>query len=110
MSQRKKVRPPALRFAPHEEVNLLLRMEGHSQFATFASRRGSETTFVHGRVKTPNASPEAIELNPRCSGQAQSKGPRTGFGNENMEYGGAFEILCALSIIRPLSYADAQFR
>ena len=35
--------------------------------ATLAIRRGSETPFVHGRVKTPNASLQAIELNPRCS-------------------------------------------
>ena len=53
--------------------------------ATLAIRRGSETPFVHGRVNTPNASLQAIELNLRCSGQAHSKGPRTGPGNENME-------------------------
>ena len=47
-------------------------------------RRGSETPFVHGRVETPNASPQAIKLNSRCSGQAHHKGPRTGPGNENM--------------------------
>ena len=75
--------------------------------ATLAIRRGSETPFLHGRVKTANASPQAIELNPRCSGQAHSKGPGTGPGNKNMEYGCAFEILCTPSIIRPLSRADA---
>ena len=78
--------------------------------ATLAIRRGSETPFVHGRVKMPNASPQAIELNPKCSGQAHSKGPRTGPGNENREYGCAFRMLCSPFIIRPLSRADAQFR
>ena len=75
--------------------------------ATLAIWRGSETPFVHERVKTPNASSQAIEFNPKCSGQAHSKAPRTGPGNENMEYGCAFKILCAPSIFRPLSSADA---
>ena len=73
---------------------------------TLAIQRGSETLFVCGRVKTPNASPQAIELNPRCSGQTHSKGSGNGPGNENMEYGCAFAILCAPSIIRPLSRAN----
>ena len=55
--------------------------------ATLAIRRGSETPFVHGRMKTPNSSLQAIERSPRCSGQAHSKEPRTGPRNENMEYG-----------------------
>ena len=62
---------------------------------------------MHGEVETPNASPQPIELNPKCSGQAHSKGPRTGPGNENMDYGCSFGILCAPSIIRQLSRADA---
>ena len=33
--------------------------------AALAIRRGSETPFVHGRVKSPNASPQAIGLNLR---------------------------------------------
>ena len=74
---------------------------------TLATRRGSETPFVHGPIETPNTSPQAIELKPRCSEQAYSKGPRSDPGNENMEYGCAFEILCAPSIIRPLSRTDA---
>ena len=39
--------------------------------ATLAIRQGRETPFVHGRAEAPNASSQAIELNPRCSGQAQ---------------------------------------
>ena len=74
---------------------------------TLAIRRGSENPYVHERVETPNDSLQAIELNPRCSGQAHPKGPRTGPGNENMMYGCAFGILCAPSIIRPLSRAGA---
>ena len=75
--------------------------------ATLAIRRGSETPFVHGLEETPNASLQAIELNPRCFGQAHSKGPRTGPGNENMEYGCAFRILCTPFVTRSLSRADA---
>ena len=48
--------------------------------ATLAIRRGSETSFVHGRVKAPNASPQAIELIPRCSGQAHSWGLELALG------------------------------
>ena len=77
---------------------------------TLAIYRGSDTPFVYGGVKMLNASPQAIELNPRCSGQAHFKGPRTAPWNESMEYGCAFGILCSLSIIRPLNRADAQFR
>ena len=77
---------------------------------TLAIWRGSKAPFVHGRVKTSNASLQAIELNPRCSRQAHSEGPETGPGNKNMEYGRAFRILCAPSIIRPLSRVDAKFR
>ena len=78
--------------------------------ATLAIRQGSETLFVQGRVNTLNASPQAIELNPRCSVQAHFKGPRTDPGNENTAYGCAFRILCAPSIIPPLTRAGAQFR
>ena len=77
---------------------------------TLAIRRGSETPFAPGPVKTPNASPQAIELNTKRPGQVHFKGPRTGLGNENMEYGCAFGILCAASIICTLSHADAQLR
>ena len=58
----------------------------------------------------PNTSPQVIELNPECFGQGHSKGSRTGLGNENMEFGCAFTILCTPSMICPLSHADAQFR
>ena len=75
--------------------------------ATLAIRRRSDIPFVHGRIKTPNASPQAIELKPRCSGQAHFKGPSTGPRHENTEYECAFGVLCAPSIIRPLSHADA---
>ena len=78
--------------------------------ATFAIRRGSETPFVHRRGKTPNASAQAIELNPKCSEQGHSMGPRTGPGIENMDYRCAFRIPSVPYMIRPLSRADAQFR
>ena len=75
--------------------------------ATLVIRRESETPFVHGRVETPNPSPQATELNTRCSGQAYSKGLRTGPGNGSMEYRCAFRILRAPSIIYSLSRGDA---
>ena len=42
--------------------------------ATLAILRGSEAPFAYGRVETPNASPQAIELNPRCSGKPIPRG------------------------------------
>ena len=78
--------------------------------ATPAVRGGSKISCVHGRMKTPNASSQTTELNPKYSEQAHSKGPKTGLGNENMEYECAFRILRAPSIIRSLSRADAKFR
>ena len=38
--------------------------------AILAIRPGSETPFVHGRMKTPNASLYAIDFNPKCFGPA----------------------------------------
>ena len=58
--------------------------------ATLAIGRGSETLFVHERIKVPNASSQAIELNPRCSEQAHFNGLCTGPRYENTEYGCAF--------------------
>ena len=58
--------------------------------ATPAIRRGSENPFVRRQIKTPNASPEAIELNPSCSEQFRSKRSSAGPRNKNMEYGCAF--------------------
>ena len=61
-------------------------------------------------MKTPNAIPQTIELNPIFSEQADSKGPSTGPRIENTEYGCAFGVLHASYIIGPLRLADAQFR
>ena len=74
--------------------------------AALAFLRESENQFVHGRMKTLSASPQAIELNPSFSVQAHSKGPGTGPRNENAEYGYGFGVLRALFIIRPLSQRD----
>ena len=54
-------------------------------------------------MKTPNASLRAIKVNPRCSGQVHFKGSRPGPRNENTEYGCAFGVLRAPSIIIILS-------
>ena len=35
----------------------------HSQFG-----EGARPPFVHGRIESPNTSPQAVELNPSCSG------------------------------------------
>ena len=55
--------------------------------------RGSEIPFVHGQMKTLNASMQAIKLTPRYSGQAHFKGPSIGPRNEHTEYGCAFGLL-----------------
>ena len=53
---------------------------------TLTIRQESKTPIVHGQMKMPNANLQVIELNPRCSGQAYFKGPRTGPANENTVY------------------------
>ena len=78
--------------------------------AALAIRRGSENPLVDGRMKTSNASPQVIELNPICFRQAHSKGSSTGPRNENTEYVCAFGVLGAPSTIRPLNHAVAYFR
>ena len=75
--------------------------------STFAIRLESEISFVLGPMKTCNASPQAIELSPKCSWQAHSKRPITRPRNENMEYECVFKVLTAPSINRPPSDADA---
>ena len=39
---------------------------------------------MHERVKMRDATAQVIELNPKCSGQAHSKGSRTGSEHENL--------------------------
>ena len=77
---------------------------------TLAIRGGRETPFVHGRMKMPHTSPQAIEFNTSCSGQAHSKGPSAGPGNKNTEYGCAFGVLHLPFIICPVSRKDAWFK
>ena len=48
-----------------------------------AIQQWSETPFVHERMKTLHTSLLAIELNPRCYGQAFSKQPSTDSRNES---------------------------
>ena len=50
--------------------------------------------FVHGRMESPNTSPQAIELNPSCLGQAYSNRPAIGPGYKNTELG------CTLTVLR----------
>ena len=61
-------------------------------------------------MKTPKSSPQTIELSPRCSEQARSKGPSNGPRNEDTEHECADGVLRAPHIIRPLSHANAQFK
>ena len=84
---------------------------------TLAIRRGSETPFLHERIKTPM--PVRRRLSPKYSGQGHAKGASTGPRNENMKNGCAFEVfrmktrsmdvLLEYSVLH-LSYADAEFR
>ena len=55
---------------------------------------------MHGRMKTLIASLQAIALNPDYSGQTNYNGPNTGPRNENTEYGCAFGLSRAPSIVR----------
>ena len=51
-------------------------------------------------MESPNTSPQAIEFNPSCSGQAHSSRPGTGHGYENTEPGCVFTVLRVPSKIR----------
>ena len=64
--------------------------------------------FVHGRMVSPNTSPQAIKLDPRCSGQAQSNKPSTSYGYENTEPRCRLAVLRVPFIIRQLRSADAR--
>ena len=69
--------------------------------AALAIWRRSETPFVHGRMEFPNTSPQAVELNPCCSGQAHSNRPGTGPGDKSTKPGSIFTVphsICGLSI------------
>ena len=49
---------------------------------------------MHGQMESPNTSPQTIELNPNCLGQAHSNRPGTGYGYKNTEPG------CILTVSR----------
>ena len=46
-----------------------------------------KTPFVHGQTKSPNTSPQAVELKPSCLGQAHTNKHGTGPGYKNTEPG-----------------------
>ena len=58
-------------------------------------------------MESLNTSPQAIELNPSCSGQAHSNRPGTGHVYESMGPGCILIVLHIPSIIRPLKSEDA---
>ena len=59
-------------------------------------------------MESPNTSPQAVELNPSCSGQAHPNRSGTGPGNKNTEPERIFTVLHILFMICPLRSADAK--
>ena len=57
-------------------------------------------------MKSPNTSPHAIELDPRCLEQVHSNKPGTDPGYENTEPGYIFAVLRVPFIICPLKSAN----
>ena len=55
-----------------------------------------------------NTSPQAIELNPSCSEQAQSNRPGTGYRYENTKPGYVLTVFRVSSVIRPLRSANTN--
>ena len=58
-------------------------------------------------MESPNTSPQVVELNPSCSGQAHLNRPGTGPGHKNTEPGSIFTLLRFPFVICPLRTADA---
>ena len=54
---------------------------------------------MHGRMESPNTSPQTIEVNPSCSGQAHFNRPGTGPGYKNTEPRFILAILRVPSIV-----------
>ena len=63
---------------------------------------------MHGRMKSPNASKQAIEFNPSRSGKANFNRPGTGPGYKNTDPGSIFAVLRVPSIVCPLRSADTK--
>ena len=59
-------------------------------------------------MELPNTSPQAIELNPSCSGQAHFNRPGTGPEYENTEPGRSFAVFRVPFMGCPLRSADAK--
>ena len=59
-------------------------------------------------MESPKTNPQAIELDPSCSGHTHSNRPGTGHGYESTELGCILTALRIPSIIRALRSADAS--
>ena len=60
---------------------------------------------MHGRVESPNTSPQAAKLNPSCSGQAHVNRPGTGPGYKNTEPGSILTVQRIPFMVCPLRSA-----
>ena len=76
----------------------------HSQFG-----KGVRPPSVHGRMESPNKSPQAIELNRSYLGKFHSDKAGTGPGYENKKPECILIILHAPSIVCPLGSVDVKF-
>ena len=63
---------------------------------------------MHERTESPNTSPQAVELNPSCLGQARFNRPGTGPKYKSTEPGSIFTILRISFIVCTLRSADAK--
>ena len=63
---------------------------------------------MHERMESPNTSPQEIEFNPSCWGQAHANRPGTGPGYESTEPGSIFTIIRIPLMVCPLRSADAK--
>ena len=63
---------------------------------------------MHGRMESPNTSPQAVELNPSCLGQAHSNRLGTSPGYKKTEPGCKLTILHVPFIACPLISADSK--
>ena len=61
---------------------------------------------MHGRLKTPKTSPQAVEVYRRWSGQAHSHWPGGSLGNEGKEIRCAGQVLPAPFVVSPLRVID----
>ena len=76
--------------------------------AAVAIRKRIKTPFLQKRMELPNTSPQAIKLNPSCSGQVNCNKPGAGPEYENTEPECTFTIPYIPFMICPLRSPDVK--